>query len=162
MDTLILVNPESGKGRGRKLLGSIRQYTEENGINCQIRITKHRGHATEIISKESSEFQKIVITGGDGTVSEAINGLDPAIETKLGLLPIGSGNDFARALGLPRFLNDNLKLVFKDAPNYLSTDIGKVRIFTEPKDLVKTNLFLKELVLDTKVLQLEKFVSTRH
>lgn len=142
MDTLLIFNPESGKGRGGKLLENIKHYIAENGHSCEIRITTHRGHASLIASEEAAEYQKFIIAGGDGTLNEVINGLNPAIEKKLGILPIGSGNDFAKALGLSSSLNDNLKLVFNRDPRLLSPDLGQISIFDETNKLVKTNRFV--------------------
>lgn len=141
MKTLFIVNPESGKGRGGKLLGRIEQYIDLNGINCSVRITKYRGHATKIIREESADYPKIVVAGGDGTLNEVINGLDLTVGNKIGLLPIGSGNDFAKALGLPKSFKDNLKLVFSDDARLISADIGQVSIFNEKEELIRINRF---------------------
>jgi YegS/Rv2252/BmrU family lipid kinase len=141
MKTLLIVNPESGKGRGGKLLNHIKQYITENANDCTIKLTTCRGHATEIIKKESPGYQKIIVTGGDGTLNEVINGLDLTTEKQIGLLPIGSGNDFAKALSLPKSIDNNLTLVFNDTPRQISPDIGQVSILNDNEEVIKSSRF---------------------
>jgi YegS/Rv2252/BmrU family lipid kinase len=141
MKTLVILNPASGKGRGGKLLKTIRNYLSEHLIECTLIITESIGHATEIARIESKNFQKIIVGGGDGTLNEVLNGLDLTVGNLLGLLPVGSGNDFAKALKLPKPFLNNLNLVFSDKPKSFSSDIGHVDIYTENNELIRSNHF---------------------
>jgi diacylglycerol kinase (ATP) len=63
--------------------------------------TSYPGHA-EALTKQAQENSLIVVVGGDGTVHEALNGLLTSTKRfRLGVIPTGSGNDFARNLGVP-------------------------------------------------------------
>lgn len=78
--------------------------------------TEYHGHAIELASAAASEgFDAIVAIGGDGTVHEVINGLmqiDAAERPPLGVIPFGSGNDFAFNMGLPTDLQEVVRCLF--------------------------------------------------
>jgi diacylglycerol kinase family enzyme len=69
-----------------------------------VHITKEVGHATSITHGLTSKGikQTIIVCGGDGTLSEVINGIDDFENTTISVLPIGSGNDFVRATTLAK------------------------------------------------------------
>jgi len=64
----------------------------------EIIFTKHAGHATDI-AKNSKDYDTIIAVGGDGTISEVVNGMDLKNQ-KLAILPMGSGNSLARDLSI--------------------------------------------------------------
>ena len=71
------------------------------GFEIDLHRTEYSGHATEIAHELSNgDYQLVVEVGGDGTVHEVASGLRGSKMT-LGILPIGSGNDYARAHGIP-------------------------------------------------------------
>ena len=142
MKTLLIVNPVSGKGKGSKLLRTFKNYVHEKLIDCTIITTEYTRHATEIAKNESKNYEKIIVGGGDGTLNEVLNGLDLSVENRLGLLPFGSGNDFAKALKLPKSILKNLNLVFSDNPKFTSSDIGRADIFDENNELLRSNRFV--------------------
>lgn len=93
-----IVNPVSGNGRTRKLLPHLIKLARKLGIDFDLQITEAPEHATELASNEAAEFDVVVAVGGDGTISEVAAG---AIRSRkaVGIVPTGTGNDFARALG---------------------------------------------------------------
>ena len=95
-----IVNPVSGGRRG-DIVEVIQRVLGGTGIDFEIVSTTHRGHAA-ILAREAAEdgVELVVAVGGDGTVNEVGRGLI-GTNAVLGLLPIGSGNAFARALGVP-------------------------------------------------------------
>ena len=104
MRALLIANPKatSTSRRARDIL--VRALTGD--LDVQIAETQRRGHATELAWQAAEEGYDVVIAlGGDGTVNEVINGLltnGPSPELPaLVVLPSGSANVFARALGLP-------------------------------------------------------------
>lgn len=101
---MLIANPKatSTSRRVRDLL--VRAFSGD--LNLEIAETGHRGHATQLARQAADQAYDVVLTlGGDGTVNEAVNGLlahGPSADLPaLAVLPIGSANVFARALGLP-------------------------------------------------------------
>jgi YegS/Rv2252/BmrU family lipid kinase len=92
----VIVNPAAGRGRVGRLSGAILKAAREQGARAFL--TEGPGHATEI-AREAPEGARVVAVGGDGTVHEVLKGLAGTGKV-LGVVPIGSGNDFARMLGL--------------------------------------------------------------
>ena len=106
MKLLLVTNPSAGHGRAGRQLAEITGTCRELDLEVDTRLTVQTGHATEIIEAEDLEpYDGLVVTGGDGTVFEAVNGLfrnpaGPAIP--FGVLPMGTGNSFSRDLGIER------------------------------------------------------------
>jgi YegS/Rv2252/BmrU family lipid kinase len=100
----LIINPRAGRGRGRRYARRIRRHLERSG--CAVRASFSRAPGDiETQTREASlaGFRHVVVVGGDGTVHEAVNGLLACDgQAALGLIPLGSGNDFAKAVGLPR------------------------------------------------------------
>jgi len=97
---LFICNPNAGRRNSLKILDRALQYS---GISYRIDTTQYKGHATIIANDQAAYFDCIVVVGGDGTLNEVINA--KAVHTKIiGLIPAGSGNDFARSCGIP--IND--------------------------------------------------------
>ncbi len=136
MKYLIIFNPEAGKGKGKKLLKNF-QRKLKNISNCDLIITDKVGAASNITQNQKYFFDVIVAVGGDGTVHEVINGLGADFNTILGVLPIGSGNDFARSLNLNGTLEHNFNNIFIN-PLVANIDAGIVRIKEFGKNDFKT------------------------
>jgi diacylglycerol kinase (ATP) len=96
---VIIANPFAGPSKGRLTGVVASQLVTEAGFHAEFRPTKGPGHATELARQASAEGADLVVSlGGDGTVHEVARGL-AGTETPMGVLPSGSGNDFARAVG---------------------------------------------------------------
>jgi len=96
MRHLVIVNPRAGRGRGDLSGDRLRRAFEEAGIEARIEETRAPGHATELVAADAGRSPGVVVVGGDGTLHEAIQGLDLEHQ-RLGILPRGTGNDFAYA-----------------------------------------------------------------
>jgi len=97
----VIANPEAGRGRGARQVAQLRQWMEERSIEHEFLITERAGHATELASRlASSGTTRVIVAGGDGTISEVVNGLI-GTEVEMGIVSIGTGNDLARTLNLP-------------------------------------------------------------
>ena len=68
-------------------------------MDFEFHFTKERNHATELVKEIGSKFDVIVSVGGDGTINEIVNGM-PELNKPMGILPIGTGNDFARSCSM--------------------------------------------------------------
>ncbi len=107
MKAKLIANPHAGKDRAGELLVALNERLRPaTGGELGVVLTVAPGdacHAAELAAKEGCEA--IFVVGGDGTLNECLNGVarvPGALErVTFGLVPLGTGNDFARALGLP-------------------------------------------------------------
>jgi len=99
-DAVLVVNPKAGRGRTLSALPRIRAWAAEEGISLEEIHTQRPGDATHIARRAAEAGARVVAAmGGDGTVSETAAGLVKS-DASLAIIPTGTGNDFARALGL--------------------------------------------------------------
>jgi diacylglycerol kinase (ATP) len=110
----ILVNPQAGGGRGKKVAIAVQRHLQEQNITYRMLMTEYPQHAlvlAEDITKQiQPEHDRLLVIGGDGTLHEVITGLMQANAIiPVGYIGAGTGNDFARALGLPKNPIENLK-----------------------------------------------------
>jgi len=92
---LVIVNPVAGGGRAGRAV----DWLVARG--AEVRITTRPGEAEELAA-HSGDDRRVIAVGGDGTVQEVVNGLlASAAPSVLGLVPVGTGNDLARSLGVP-------------------------------------------------------------
>jgi YegS/Rv2252/BmrU family lipid kinase len=99
---LAIVNPAAGKGTGARVGYGLADELAQVGLHVDIVSTPAPGEAARLASHAVEEgYERVIAVGGDGTANEVANGLVDT-QVALGLYPIGSGNDFARALGYPR------------------------------------------------------------
>ncbi len=99
----IIANVGSATGKAMKTWKVVEGVLKENGTPYELHCTEYEGHATELAREISSlpeEHVNLVIVGGDGTINEVINGITDFSKVSVGLVPAGSGNDFARGLKL--------------------------------------------------------------
>ncbi len=102
MKTMFIINPISGKGKRRKpqkTIDKIQETYSKAGANFEIRLWDRLDRIDELIAAAVSEkFDVVVAAGGDGTVNEIGHRL-VGTGIALGVIPLGSGNGFARHLG---------------------------------------------------------------
>ncbi len=96
-----IINPTAGGGRGARIWPRVRPVFQEAGWDLTESTSERRGHAIELAATSSADV--VIAVGGDGTANEVVNGLlGSRRRAAFGVVPIGTGSDFARALGLPR------------------------------------------------------------
>lgn len=97
-------NPASGNKSGAKHFSLINKEFQKRSVDCKSVQTEYAGHATEIIRNlDFSRYDGIAISGGDGSLFEAINGYfanQSNLKIPVGVIPVGRGNAFARDLNL--------------------------------------------------------------
>ncbi|MCJ7436106.1 MAG: diacylglycerol kinase family lipid kinase [Anaerolineales bacterium] len=101
----IILNPIADMGNAWRVARDLRPITLEYG-NVDWSGTVYPGHAIELAKQAGEQgYDMVIAIGGDGTVHEVVNGLMRLPENKrplLGIVPVGSGNDFAHANNIPR------------------------------------------------------------
>lgn len=112
-----IVNPRAGSGKTMYEWLPAERKLKRLGIPCDIALTDHKRHATALAQQAAAEgYRRIIAVGGDGSLHEVFNGTCrwcaatgvPTEEFLLGVVPIGSGNDWIRSLAVP---NDTIEVV---------------------------------------------------
>ena len=100
---LVIVNPTAGGGRAARLVPWLRERLARRP-DARLVVTRRAGEAEELAGEASAAgVDRVVAVGGDGTVQEVANGVvEGGGAATVGIVPVGSGNDLARSLGLPR------------------------------------------------------------
>lgn len=97
----IIANPCAGRGQGGRNLKDLGRAIRRRGLDCTPILTERAGHATEIARELAAAGEpRLAVMGGDGTIGEVVDGLVGS-STELAVIPMGTGNDVARSLGLP-------------------------------------------------------------
>ena len=97
MKYIFIVNPESAKGNAMKIIGNIEKVCKQEHIEYEVCYTLAQGDATRLAQSYKDEENIIYAVGGDGTLSEVLNGV-VGTKNRIGIIPAGSGNDFYRTV----------------------------------------------------------------
>ncbi len=138
---LMIVNPNAGVKKGFKDWPKILELLKEEGVDFEYRLTENRGHAIQIASEVvAGGSRNICVVGGDGTLNEVLNGIrtskDVATsEITLGMIPVGTGNDWCRMFNIPF---DYVKAIhlLKQKKTFMQ-DAGKVTYFHNADPMVR-------------------------
>ena len=107
MKICVILNPASGRGRAARLIPHIERMLRASSLDFDLLQSERPLHAIDLAAQAARDgYEAVISAGGDGTVNEIINGLMQARaesydKTALGVISIGTGNDFAASLGLP-------------------------------------------------------------
>lgn len=121
---LLIVNPVAGKLRARTALMDVLEVFSAAGLDVNVRLTQTRGEARELARAARRDiYGRIVCVGGDGTLNETVSGaIESGENIPIGYIPMGSTNDFAASLKLPRDISAAARAVIEGRPCPL--DIG--------------------------------------
>ena len=120
----VIYNPTAGREAFKKHISEVLERFEQAGYETSCHATTGEGDATEAAKKAVERgFDMIVTAGGDGTLNEVIAGVS-AFENrpKIGLIPMGTTNDFARALKIPRDVDKALDIIING--DTIPVDVG--------------------------------------
>lgn len=109
MRTKFIVNTTAGRGHAGRVLPQVQEHLSRYGMDYDLIQTQAPGQAVELARQAAIDgYERVVAMGGDGTTDEVANGLLLAAEegrtAVLGVIPVGSGNDFAYAVSIPSSL----------------------------------------------------------
>jgi len=127
----VIVNPLAGRGFGAQSTPTIQRLLTEHGLDYDLVTTSYAGDAVELARQAVIDgYDVIVAAGGDGTYHEVINGMAAASKDDvfgtLGVLPVGSGSDFAFTAGIPPDLERACARLA--AGQYKTIDLGRVTV----------------------------------
>ncbi len=133
----VIVNPNAGNGKGNRDWKRISGLFEKNQINALIKFTERKGQAIEFTRQAIADgFRKVISIGGDGTLNEVVNGvfLQDCCSPKeiiLGMIPIGTGNDWGRMFGIPLVYEGAIEVI--KAGKTMLHDIGLIDYYDGEK-----------------------------
>ena len=167
-----IVNNTARTGKSRAIWQQMKEVLESRQVHYKAYQTKYAGHATELARKISSlpeERIYLITVGGDGTLNEVINGISDFSHVVLGILPIGSGNDFASGMGISRDtlfnLNRMLDLIEANTAG-TAIDLGEVscEALNAPKYFAISSGAGLDAIVCKKALhsKLKKFLNQLH
>lgn len=129
-----IVNPRAGSGKTMYEWLPAERRLKRLGIPCDIAMTDHKRHATALAQHAAAEgYRRIIAVGGDGSLHEVFNGICrwcaatgvPTEEFLIGVVPIGSGNDWIRSLGVPNDTTEVIDLISRNSCG--SMDVMRVK-----------------------------------
>ncbi|MCP2605239.1 YegS/Rv2252/BmrU family lipid kinase, partial [Candidatus Aminicenantes bacterium AH-873-B07] len=121
---LVIINPKAGIGNKAKFYRILKKELTPYFKFVEIIITKKKGDGFKYALKGKKEFDLIVACGGDGTINEIGSALINS-NIPLGIIPLGSGNGFARGLKIPRgSVKKAIEVLYKGMDIYI--DVGKI------------------------------------
>ncbi len=130
MKYLVIANPTSRRGKAATQIPLIEQRLREYALDFDLVRTQKAGHAIQLATQAATDGYDVVIgVGGDGTINEVVNGLMRARKTEkhqptLGIISIGTGNDFIAGLGQEQGVDPACALIAKNERRKI--DIGHV------------------------------------
>ncbi|MBT8142582.1 MAG: diacylglycerol kinase family lipid kinase [Gammaproteobacteria bacterium] len=146
----LFINPAAGRGKGKKYAAKIRNFLHHNGLITNASFSRAPGDIAAKVKQACIDgCETIIVAGGDGSIYEAVNGIMQASQesqgtiklparTRLGIIPVGTGNDFIKAAKIPNNwqlaceqllsatprLVDVAKLSTKNVEHYFVNNIG--------------------------------------
>ena len=125
-----ILNPNAGKGKGKKDWNRISEILTANGLKYSVRFTERKGEATEFTRELiAGGYKRIISIGGDGTLNEIVNGIftqdnrSPS-EIILSMIPVGTGNDWGRMFGIPLVYEGSAQVISEEKT--MLHDIGVI------------------------------------
>ncbi len=146
MTAKIILNPYAGRWKGLQKREEIEKAMQSMGMEFELVMTEAPNHGTELAYQAAKNgFTPIISAGGDGSVSEVMNGIVSAAQdthtnpTPMGVLPLGTANDLMVNLRLPTDLQGASKVI---AAGYTRRiDLGEVTAWDISKKIVKKRYF---------------------
>lgn len=153
MQTCVIFNPSARGEKAEVFCSKIASLYP----NCVVRRTAAKGQARTLAAQAVREgFSTVVAAGGDGTANEVVNGIGDVpggfATSRLGILPLGTVNVFARELGLPRTFPGVAKAIALGREQVI--DLGKAEFYIDGKPESRYFLQLAGAGLDSRAIEL--------
>ena len=134
----IVVNPRSGNSNFKKSWEKITYILKLKNINFSYSFTEYRKHEVILVDKAIEQgYRNIISVGGDGTLHHVVNGImkQRYIKTskiKLGVIPLGTGNDWIRTYNIPNSIEKSIDVILKNTT--VLQDIGCITLLNGKKE----------------------------
>jgi YegS/Rv2252/BmrU family lipid kinase len=134
----IVVNPHSGNSNFKKSWEKITYILKLENINFSYSFTEYRKHEVILVDKAIEQgYRNIISVGGDGTLHHVVNGImkQRYIKTskiKLGVIPLGTGNDWIRTYNIPNSIEKSIDVILKNTT--VLQDIGCITLLNGKKE----------------------------
>jgi len=139
----VIINPTSGNGSSKKSWPKIKSLLEKHNFSFQFAFTSHSKHSIALVHQAVKQnIKNIISVGGDGTLHNIVNGIMtqndvPSLEINLGVIPIGTGNDWIKTHNIPLDFEAAIKIIKNGV--LATQDIGKIVIQNSSKPPVFFN-----------------------
>ncbi|MBQ6538202.1 MAG: diacylglycerol kinase family lipid kinase, partial [Eubacterium sp.] len=141
-----IVNTAGGGGQAAINWKELKVLLKNDAVEYKAYRTKSVGDAGSIAHRIVEKFKgasdgepiDLIVVGGDGTINEVLNGVEDLSDIRLGIIPSGSGNDFARGLKIPMDVPGAWRRIRKNDPN--SMDIGELVVRDYIADVEAQNI----------------------
>ena len=137
----VIRNPSAASGKGDRVWPAIEKALTAAGWELDVHVTAHAGHATALARQAlAAGHRQLLAIGGDGTAHEVANGIlsqahIPSQEILLAQIPVGTGNDWGRTMGIPAKMEDAVAVLrtgthrVQDVGRATLRDSGEQRFF---------------------------------
>lgn len=160
-----IVNPAARSGLGKRIWEETEEILQRRQLSYEVHFTRYQTHATQIAQRITEDGQEhtLIVLGGDGTVNEVLNGIHDLSQATLGYIPIGSSNDFARGLHLPKDSGQALARIL-DPCSARPVRIGCIRFGTKERRFAVSAGFGFDAAVCHQVMvsPLKKFLNRLH
>ena len=133
----IIVNPTSGMGRAKRNWKKINDLLNKYEFDYEYKFSEYSKHETELVKEAIRKgYRKIISIGGDGTLFNILNGvmtqeyINP-LDIEIGVIPIGTGNDWTRSHKIPRNLEKAIQII--KVGKTVQQDVGYIELLNEKK-----------------------------
>jgi YegS/Rv2252/BmrU family lipid kinase len=126
----VVLNPHAGSGRGKKDQDLLIHLLTKKGFYFKLAVSEFPKHTIQLtIQAIEKGYRNLIVAGGDGTLNEVVNGIfsqaicSPA-EITVGVIPVGTGNDWIKTFGVPNHYKEAIKILSKGET--ILQDIGRI------------------------------------
>ncbi len=129
----VLVNPNAGNRKIQRDWPQINRLLQQSGLDYDFKHTRFPLHAIELAGNAiHAGYRKFIAVGGDGTFNEVVNAIFgqteiPTNEFVIGLIPVGTGNDWGRMFGIPKNYDAAIRVILEN--KRLVQDIGRISYY---------------------------------
>jgi YegS/Rv2252/BmrU family lipid kinase len=139
----VILNPHAGSGRGKKDQAEILKRLTKADFIYELVVSEFPKHIIQLtIDAIEKGFRNLIVAGGDGSLNEVVNGIFkqtvcPPEEITVGMIPVGTGNDWIKTFGIPNYYKEAIKVLKQE--KVMRQDVGRIT-FAED-DVAKTCYF---------------------